>query len=161
MNELLEISVGRPRRWRTVHLMQDIAGGILAARRGDLDGVCTDSETGKVLTRAEVIHEFQEALKRGERVMRMCPEAECPDFDVYGKGCPGHAKPYALAELREFYPNAQFGVATAGALALPWIVELGSRRRATVGRWCENFDDALFWLKDRINANAKHVEWLP
>ena len=56
-------------------------------------GLMTD-DNGKIMTDKEVRAELQRHLLLGHTVLPMCDDKDCPDFDYFGGGCPGHGVHY-------------------------------------------------------------------
>ncbi|WP_041272400.1 hypothetical protein [Desulfitobacterium hafniense] len=73
----------------TTHLCVDISGMLrLYKRKGSLEGVISDPETGRTLSDAEARQYLQECLAKGWRVL---PMGDCDNFD-HQTGCKGHPK---------------------------------------------------------------------
>ncbi len=51
-------------------------------------------DKGNEMTDAQVRAELQQHLSLGHTTLPMCDENDCPDFDYFGGGCPGHAIRY-------------------------------------------------------------------
>ena len=70
-----------------LHMACDIRGLLSNSnRKGSLDGIMTDNETGRTLTDAEARAYLKECLDKGWRVL---PMGDCDNFD-YQTGCKGH-----------------------------------------------------------------------
>lgn len=54
------------------------------------EGAVKDGQTGQVMTATQVRDHFQSGLDSGLKVIPVCPQSECPNFDYSGGGCPGH-----------------------------------------------------------------------
>lgn len=51
-------------------------------------------EDGTPCSNKEVRDHLNHHLSLGHTCIPMCPAKECPDFDYFGKGCPGHGIHY-------------------------------------------------------------------
>lgn len=71
------------------HLSVNIQGLLNLYRRKSMTGIMED-EDGRKLTDKEVRAELQQHLELGHTVLPICNEKECPDFNYFGGGCPGH-----------------------------------------------------------------------
>ena len=72
---------------RTIHLCVDIEGMLrIHKKKGSLERMMTDNETGRYLSDAEAREYLNECLAKGWRVL---PMTECDNFD-YQTGCQGH-----------------------------------------------------------------------
>ena len=38
----------------------------------------------------KTVNHIYDHLEKGHKVLPLCDEDECPDFDYFGGGCPGH-----------------------------------------------------------------------
>lgn len=74
---------------RKVHMSIDIRGLANHYRGRSMLGLMTDDD-GRMMSDKEVRAELQRHLSLGHTVLPMCDEKDCPDFDYFGKGCPGH-----------------------------------------------------------------------
>lgn len=71
------------------HMSCDIAGFLSNMKGRKLDGVI-HTDDGKPMSGREARAELTKLLSEGKKVIRMCDKKDCPDFDEYGGGCPGH-----------------------------------------------------------------------
>lgn len=71
------------------HLSIDIQGFLNHYYRRSMKGLMLDDD-GRLMTDKEVRAELKRHLSLGHTVLPMCDEKECPDFDYFGGGCPGH-----------------------------------------------------------------------
>lgn len=70
------------------HVSWSIKGALKLYKRTSMDGLLTVD--GKTLNDSEARQFLNECLEKGYECLPMCNSDECPDFDYYGKGCPGH-----------------------------------------------------------------------
>jgi hypothetical protein len=71
-----------------IHTCIDIENLMRVHGRKSLDFFTADD--GTPLTDSEVRAKFKAALAKGHRLYPLCKDGECPDFDPYVNGCPGH-----------------------------------------------------------------------
>lgn len=71
----------------TRHLAQSIEGCLRNYPVGEIDFLEKD---GKALSDAEARTELNILLEKGHKLLPAASAEECPDFDVFGGGCPGH-----------------------------------------------------------------------
>lgn len=71
------------------HLSMSIEGCLRHAGRKNLTGFMKHDD-GRDATDAEIRRYLRECQLKGWTVVPCCKEAECPDFDHFGGGCPGH-----------------------------------------------------------------------
>lgn len=71
------------------HLSVDISGMLKYYRRKSMNGLMRD-DNGRLMNDKEVRAELQRHLSLGHKVLPMCDDKDCPDFDYFGGGCPGH-----------------------------------------------------------------------
>lgn len=86
---LHELEVSKPKYTRT-HMSVDVNGALRNWKASNWKGVCTDPETGRTMTTAEVKAGLKDHQAKGHKVIPCCSDAECPDFDYFEHGCPGH-----------------------------------------------------------------------
>ena len=67
----------------------NIRGMLENCRRKSMAGLIIDDD-GRELSDKEVRDYLYDHLEKGHKVLPMCDEDECPDFDYFGGGCPGH-----------------------------------------------------------------------
>lgn len=75
------------------HLSVDISGMLKYYRRKSMNGLMRD-DNGRLMNDKEVRAELQRHLSLGHTVLPMCDDKDCPDFDYFGGGCPGHGVHY-------------------------------------------------------------------
>jgi hypothetical protein len=75
----------------TRHMGVDIQGFLNNYKRRKMTGLMSD-ENGRKLSDAECREYLAECQSKGWKVIPMCHDKECPGFDYFGKGCPGHPK---------------------------------------------------------------------
>lgn len=56
---------------------------------------------GRYMSDLEARNYLMDHIEKGHKVLPMCDENECPDFDYYGGGCPGHDVHYYDDEGKE------------------------------------------------------------
>ena len=71
------------------HMAMNLAGLLRNYGRKSLKGFFFD-EKGREISDAECRKYIAECQAKGWKVIPMCSESECPNFDYFGKGCPGH-----------------------------------------------------------------------
>lgn len=86
--ELLEEPKHAPTYMRR-HMAMNLAGLLRNYGRRSLKGFFFD-EKGREMSDAECREYIAECQAKGWKVIPMCGEAECPNFDHFDKGCPGH-----------------------------------------------------------------------
>lgn len=72
-----------------IHISVNIRGMLANCRRKSMDGLIIDDD-GRELSDKEVRDYLYDHLEKGHKVLPMCDEDKCPDFDYFGGGCPGH-----------------------------------------------------------------------
>ena len=70
------------------HLCVNIRCMLNQFRRKSMEGLIVDK--GRELSDEEVRNYLYDHIEKGHKVLPMCDEDECPDFDYFGCGCPGH-----------------------------------------------------------------------
>lgn len=77
-----------------LHLRVDIQGLLNHYHRKSMKGLMRNDD-GRLMTDKEVRVELQRHLSLGHTILPMCDNSEdCPDFDYFGGGCPGHGVHY-------------------------------------------------------------------
>lgn len=71
-----------------IHMAINIRGMIEHYRRKSMRGVITDN--GRPLSDEDARNYLYDLLAKGYKIMPMCDEKDCPEFDYFGGGCPGH-----------------------------------------------------------------------
>lgn len=71
------------------HLSWSINGILKLYKRKSMDGLLTIGR--KVLNDSEARQFLNECIEKGYKCLPLCNSDDCPDFDYYGGGCPGHA----------------------------------------------------------------------
>ena len=72
-----------------IHMSVNIRGMLDHCRRKSMAGLIIDDK-GRELSDEEARNYLYNHLEKGHKVLPMCDEDECPDFDYFGGGCPGH-----------------------------------------------------------------------
>jgi hypothetical protein len=72
---------------RRIHMSASI-GGLLRKTDQQLDMIMSD-ENGP-LSGSAARQKLEAMQAEGRTLIRACDESECPDFDEFGGGCPGH-----------------------------------------------------------------------
>ena len=72
-----------------MHMSVNIRGMLDYCKRKSMAGLIIDDD-GRELSDKEVRDYLYDHLEKGHKVLPMCDEDECPDFDYFGGGCPGH-----------------------------------------------------------------------
>ena len=67
----------------------NIRGMLENCRRKSMTGLII-VDKGRELSDEEARSYLYDHLEKGHKVLPMCNEDECPDFDYFGGGCPGH-----------------------------------------------------------------------
>ena len=70
------------------HMSINIRGMLNYFSKKSMAGFIVDK--GRELSDEEVRNYLYDHLEKGHKVLPMCDEDECPDFDYFGGGCPGH-----------------------------------------------------------------------
>lgn len=70
------------------HLCVNIRGMLNHYRRKSMAGLITDN--GRELSDEEARNYLYDHIEKGHKVLPVCDEDDCPDFDYFGGGCPGH-----------------------------------------------------------------------
>lgn len=68
-------------------------------RRKSMAGFFTYN--GRYMSDIEAKNYLMDHIEKGHKVLPMCDEDECPDFDYFGGGCPGHDVHYYNDEGKE------------------------------------------------------------
>ena len=71
-----------------IHMSVNIRGMLNYFRRKSMAGIFHDK--GRYLSDEEARNYLYDHIEKGHKVLPMCNENECPDFDYFGGGCPGH-----------------------------------------------------------------------
>ncbi|MFK2681098.1 ASCH domain-containing protein [Bacteroides fragilis] len=71
------------------HLAMNLDGLLRNYGKRNMKGVFLD-DNGRELSDKECRKYIAECQAKGWKVIPMCGEKACPDFDHFGKGCPGH-----------------------------------------------------------------------
>lgn len=74
------------------HVSIDIRGMLNHFRRKSMAGLIVDK--GRELSDEEARNYLHDHLEEGHKVLPMCGSDECPEFDYFGGGCPGHVHYY-------------------------------------------------------------------
>jgi len=82
------------------HMGVDIQGFLNNYKRRKMVGLMTDDD-GKPMSDKQCREYLAECLSKGWTVLPMCGLDECPEFDYFGKGCPGHLK--RVTDIKEEY----------------------------------------------------------
>lgn len=72
-----------------IHMSVNIRGMLDYCKRKSMAGLIIDDK-GRGLSDKEARDYLYDHLEKGHKVLPMCDEDECPDFDYFGGGCPGH-----------------------------------------------------------------------
>ena len=72
-----------------IHMSVNIRGMLDYCRRKSIAGLIIDDK-GRGLSDKEAHDYLYDHLEKGHKVLPLCDEDECPDFDYFGGGCPGH-----------------------------------------------------------------------
>lgn len=67
----------------------NLAGILRNYKNRSLKGFFADDD-GNYLNDKEARDYIDHCLMKGWKIIPMCDEEDCPDFDHSGKGCPGH-----------------------------------------------------------------------
>ena len=70
------------------HMSANIRGMLNCFKRDSTAGRMGDH--GRELSDEESRNDLYDHLEKGHKVLPLCEEDECPDFDYFGGGCPGH-----------------------------------------------------------------------
>ena len=81
------------------HMCVNIHGILNYYRRKSMAGLFT--YIGRYMSDIEARNYLMGHIEKGHKVLPMCDENECPDFDYYGGGCPGHDVHYYDDEGKE------------------------------------------------------------
>lgn len=71
------------------HMAVNIQGFLENYRRRSMK-VLIINDDGTPMTDSEARQYLYDHLKQGHSLLPMCSEKDCPDFDYFGGGCPGH-----------------------------------------------------------------------
>lgn len=71
---------------RRMHMSLSVEGALRQKMFGGFE------EDGKPVSKAKAKAYLEQCKAEGKKVIPMCSDEECPDFD-YQKGCPGHPIP--------------------------------------------------------------------
>lgn len=77
----------------TRHMSINIKGMLGYYRKRSMRGVIINDD-GTPLTDVEARNYLYNHLTLGHTVIPMCDDKDCPDFDYFGGGCPGHGVHY-------------------------------------------------------------------
>lgn len=80
------------------HMGVDIQGFLNNYKRRKMTGLMKDDD-GREMSDKECREYLTECLSIGWKVLPMCGLNECPGFDVFGGGCPGH--PEKVTNIKE------------------------------------------------------------
>ena len=72
-------------RW---HVSWSIKGVLRVYEGQSMNGLLTVD--GKTLNDSEARQFLDDCIEKGYKCLPMCDSDDCPDFDYYGGGCPGH-----------------------------------------------------------------------
>ena len=72
-----------------IRMSVNIRGMLDYCRRKSIAGLIIDDK-GRGLSDKESRDYLYDHLEKGHKVLPMCDADECPDFDYFGGGCPGH-----------------------------------------------------------------------
>ena len=75
-------------RSKTMHMGMSIKGCLDRYKRKKINFFTNDD--GSQCSDREAREYLKECLEKGWDSFPMCGSEECPDFDHFGKGCPGH-----------------------------------------------------------------------
>lgn len=75
------------------HMGINIQGMLEHYRKRSMRGLIINDD-GKPMTDTEARQYLYNHIKQGHSVLPMCDDKECPDFDYFGGGCPGHGIHY-------------------------------------------------------------------
>lgn len=70
------------------HLSYDIKGVLKLYEGKSMDGLLTVE--GKTLNDSEARQFLNDCIEKGYKCLPMGSSDDCPNFDYYGGGCPGH-----------------------------------------------------------------------
>lgn len=70
------------------HMSYDIKGVLKLYEKKSMYGLLTID--GKVLNDSEARQFLNDCIEKGYKCLPMGDSDDCPDFDYYGGGCPGH-----------------------------------------------------------------------
>lgn len=76
---------------KRIHMSVNIKGFLRNFKGKHLNGMMTDN--GVPLSGRECRNRLYRMLSEGKKLIRTCDESECPDFDEFENGCPGHEIP--------------------------------------------------------------------
>ena len=71
-----------------IHMCANIRGMLYHFGRKSMAGLFVDN--GRELSDKEARDYLYDHIEKGHKVLPLCDEDECPDFDYFGGGCPGH-----------------------------------------------------------------------
>lgn len=72
-----------------IHMSVNIRGMLDYCKHKSMAGLIIDDK-GRGLSDEEARNYLYDHLEKGHKVLPMCDVDECPDFDYFGGGCPGH-----------------------------------------------------------------------
>lgn len=75
----------------TTHMGVSIQGFLNNYRKRKMTGLMSD-DNGREMSDKECREYLAECQSKGWKVIPMCGIDECPEFDCFDKGCPGHLK---------------------------------------------------------------------
>lgn len=70
------------------HMSWSLKGILKLYEKDSMDGLLTVG--GKELNDAEARQFINDCIEKGYKCMPLGDSDDCPDFDYYGGGCPGH-----------------------------------------------------------------------
>ena len=71
-----------------IHTCVNIRGILNLYRRKSMAGFIIDDD--RYMSDIEARNYLLDHIEKGHKVLPMCDEDECPNFDYFGGGCPGH-----------------------------------------------------------------------
>ena len=71
-----------------IHMSINIRGLLNYFKHKSMTGFFIDK--GRYMSDEEARNYLYDHIEKGHNVLPMCVEHECPDFDYFGGGCPGH-----------------------------------------------------------------------
>lgn len=72
------------------HLSTNIQGLLSLYKGKSMKGILSDDK-GEELSDLEIREYLNECVEKGWKLIPHCDPKECPDFDYFGHGCPGHS----------------------------------------------------------------------
>ncbi len=113
------------------HMSMDICGILDMFRGRSMRGII--EQEGKGLSDREARNYLNDCLSKGYKVIPMSEDDECPEFDYFGGGCPGHGIHYYNDDDKEITKEeydkitAERGMRNEQNLQAPSYVQLPSR----------------------------------